>query len=259
MKTVSAVKDESGTARQRSGIQFPAYGLIDSVAVAEAVHNNAGGYASRDQLAAFLGYKSTENGAFVSRVSSAKMFGLISDENGQLRITPLAVRILMPESPEHARAALVDAFFAIPLFKAIYDEYYGKNLPEGLGFENALKTRFKVTPKRLYFARKAFFDSAYTAGFFETRGSKTQLIIPNFKKPPKPSPETPNKGRSEEPSGGDGTGDGEPPNQPKSRDSLQNEYIETLIGVLREKSKQGEIDNDLMERIERLLDMKSIA
>jgi len=258
METVSAVKNESN--RKRSGIQFPAYGLADSVAVAEAIHNKAGGYATRDQLAAFLDYKSTENGAFVSRVSSAKMFGLISDENGQLGITPRAVRILMPESPEETRAALVEAFFAVPLFKAIYDEYQGKSLPEGLGFGNALRTRFQVTPKRLYFARKTFFESAYTAGFFETRGSKTQLIIPNFKKLPKPSPETPNKVRLEDPSGGDGgPGDGEPPTQPKSRDTLQNEYIETLIGVLREKSKQGEMDKELMERIERLLDLQSIA
>jgi len=255
MDTVSSVKNESKrSSRQRSVIQFPYYGLADSVVVAQAIHNKAGGYATRDQLAAFLGYKSTANGAFLSRVSSAKLFGLIVEEDGQLRITPLAVRIIMPESPDQTRAALVEAFFSIPLYKAIYDEYSGRNLPEGLGLENALKNRFQVTPKRLYFARKTFFESAETAGFFETRGSKTQLIIPNFKAPlPKTKP-LEGKGITDD----SGSGNDEPPPPPaKSRDDLQNEYIATLIQMLRDKSKEGEKDKELMETIERLLNLKT--
>jgi len=57
-----------------------------------------------------------------------------------------------------------------------------------------------------------------------------------------------------------GGGGGEPPGQTppvKSRDDLQNEYIAALIEALREKNKQGQLDQELMERIERLLDLKS--
>jgi hypothetical protein len=48
-----------------------------------------------------------------------------------------------------------------------------------------------------------------------------------------------------------------PPPAVRSRDDLQNEYIAALIDLLREKSSRGEVDNDLMERIERLLDLKT--
>lgn len=240
--------------RQKSGISFPSYALADSVAVAETIHNKAGGYATRDQLAAFLGYKSTLNGAFISRVSSARIFGLIEGEADQLKLTPLAVKILMPDFPEQAKASLVEAFFTIPLFKAIYDEYHGKTLPEGLGFDNALRTKFQVVPKRLYFARKTFWESAETAGFFETKGSKTHLIIPTLKSQPK----VPDQRQQNEnlPKGGGG-GEQPPVNPARTKDDLQNEYIGTLIEVLREKSKQGEMDQDLMERIERLLQLKN--
>ena len=75
--------EESG--RQISGIAFPAYGLADSIAVANAIHNKGGGYATREQLAAFLDYKSTSNGAFLSRVGAAKLFGLLVEENKNIR------------------------------------------------------------------------------------------------------------------------------------------------------------------------------
>jgi hypothetical protein len=208
--TVGPIQDTHG--RGKSGILFPVYGLVDSVAVANIVHNKAGGYATREQLAAFLGYKSTENGSFWSRIAAAKMFGLIIEENGQLKLTRIAQHILMPESEDQQRAALVEAFFSVPLFKAIYKEYQGKDLPQGLGLQNAFRGRFKVVPKRVDLAIKNFFEAAENAKFFETRGSRTQLIIPVFKAPLKtPAIEPPPKGHQD---GSGGGGDGEEPPKP---------------------------------------------
>lgn len=242
--------------RLRSAIQFPAYNLTDSIAVAKAIHDKGGGYATREHLAAFLEYKSTNNGAFLSRLSSAKLFGLVAENTSQLRLTPLADRILMPESPDECRSALVEAFLTVPLFKAVYDEYKGKDLPQALGLHNALRNRFQIVPGRIEVATEALINSAETAGFFETRGSKTQLIIPVItKSPPKP---TELKDPKEEPLKSSGGGGELPPVNPvRTKDELQNEYIGTLIEVLREKSKEGQMDNDLMERIERLLNLKS--
>lgn len=257
MGTVESVKVDNQGGRGKSGILFPVYGLADSIAVAGIIHNKAGGYATREQLAAFLDYSSTENGAFWSRISSAKLYGLIREENGQLKLTQTAQNILMPESVDQQRAALIEAFFAVPLFKAIYDEYQGKGLPEGLGLQNALRNRFKVIPKRVDLAIRTFYEAAERANFFETKGSKTQLIIPVINKAqPKPPAE-----KNDEDGGaiGSGGGGGEPPIvQSKSQDELKNEYIGTLIGAFREKSKQGEIDKELMNAIERLLDIKAV-
>src|SRR5690348_11790060 len=118
MDTVSMATAHGGDSRGQSAIGFPAYALADSVAVADAVHNKGGGYATREQVAAFLGYKSTHNGAFMSRISAAKMFGLVIERQGQLSISEIAAMILMPESADKQRAALVTAFLSVPLFKA---------------------------------------------------------------------------------------------------------------------------------------------
>lgn len=49
-----------------------------------------------------------------------------------------------------------------------------------------------------------------------------------------------------------------PPRQPRSPGDLKNEYISTLIGLLRTRGAQaGEVDTGLMERIEKLLDESS--
>jgi hypothetical protein len=239
-----------------SGIAFPAYGLADSVAVANAIHNKGGGYATREQLAAFLEYASTTNGAYLSRVGAAKLFGLLLEEDKRHKLSPLAIRILMPESDEERRSALVDAFFTVPLFKSMYDEYSGKGLPEGLGLKNALRVKFKVVPGRIDVAYRAFFDSAETAGFFETRGgSKTQLIMPVLRPSPIKPPEQ--KNGEHEGGGGGGSANPPPPLVTRSKEDLWNDYIGTLIGALRDKSgKEGEMDKDLMERIERLLELK---
>ncbi len=265
---IQTVEDQlqKESSRQTSGIQFPAYGLEDSIAVAKAVHDKGGGYANREQLAAFLGYKSTTNGAFLSRIGAAKVFGLLSEENKTIRLSPLATKILMPESPEEKRSALIDAFFVAPLFKAIYDEYRGRDLPEGLGLKNALRMKFKVIPTRIDLAYRSLYESAETAGFFEAKGNKSQLVQPVVR----PSKSDGNHGVAEF-GGGDGGGRGGPagssegdgsskppipPAQTRSRDDLQNDYIGTLIEALREKGKAGDMDKELMERIERLLQLK---
>src|SRR5437867_3171887 len=130
MKEVDATA-ETGSKRQRAEMPAPAYNLADSVAVADAVHDKGGGAATADQLAAFLDYKGTNNGAFITRVAAAKHFKLIDGggRGGTYRITPLAERVLMPVYQESAQEALLDAFFNVPLFKAVFDEYKGKELP----------------------------------------------------------------------------------------------------------------------------------
>ncbi len=261
MEPVSSTENaQEKETRERSGTAFPYYDLMDSLAVAKALYDKGGGEASKEHLAAYLKYGSVENGAFKTRLSAAKLFGLVDTVGLTCRVTERGKKALMPESHEQYKAELVDSFFSVPLFKALYEEYKGKDLPEGLGLKNALRIKFQIVPKRIDLAYRVFFDSAEAAGFFETRGgSRTQLIVPLIKpasKPPNESPENGEKDRS----GGGGAGEKPPPHSVlKSREDLQNEYIATLIEVLKEKSKQGEVDDPLMERIERLLNLTSEA
>jgi hypothetical protein len=98
-------------------------------------------------------------------------------------------------------------------------------------------------------------SSADTAGFFEIRGSKTQLIMPMVpsgfpRQAPPDASEDSDLGAESSTGGGDGGGNGKPPRQPGD---LRAEYISALIGLLRDKGAKGEIDETLMERIEKLL------
>jgi len=252
--------------RLTSGTRFAAYGLGDSIALAKAIHEKGGGRASHDQLAAFLGYSSTNNGAFLDRMASAKTFGLVTGGRHELMITTRAQQILMPEYPEQVRGHLIEAFMEVPLFKAVYEEYHGKELPPEFGLKNALRTRFAITPSRINDAYRSLMESADMAGLFEVRGSRTQLIIPAMPAVAARRPPTDEEESAEETaaadnggsggSGGSGGGRRTPSSLPRSKEDLQNEYVGTLIGLLRDKGSQGEVDEQLMAKIEKLLDLQ---
>lgn len=239
--------------RKRSELRFPVYNLADSVATAKAIQDKGGGAATTDHLAAFLSYKSASNGAFINRVAAGKLFGLIEGPPTRIVITNRAQAILFPVSVAGPKQALIDAFLEVPLYAAIYREYSGKELPPEFGMKNALRTMFGVTPGRIDEAYRAFMASADTAGFFEVRGSKTQLIMPMVSAglPRAGSIETPPDQEEPERAGGSGGGSGG--NPPRLPGNIRDEYISALIGLLRDKGTKGEIDTDLMERIEKLL------
>jgi hypothetical protein len=240
----------------RSEVRFPVYDLGACVAVAKAIHEKGGGSATDDHLAAFLGYKSANNGAFINRLAASKLFGLIEGGPSRRTITQLAQKILMPIRDTDPRQGLVDAFMRVPLYSAVYEEYKGKELPPEFGLKNALRTQFGVTPKRIDRAYSALIDSAETAGFFDVRGSRTQLIMPAIT-PRTASNATDEDGEEadgDQPGGGAGGGGGrfDPP-PVKTKEELQNEYVGTLIALLREKGSEGDSGADLMARIEKLL------
>jgi hypothetical protein len=255
MTTEPASIAKPRAAPKHSALKFPVYALADSVLAAKAIHEKGGGAATNDHLAAFLGYRSSKNGAFVNRVASAKLFGLIEGPPTRLVITGRAQKILMPINVGDPKQALIDAFLSVPLYAAIYRENQGKELPPEFGMKNALRNVFGVVPGRIDEAYRAFMASADTAGFFEIRGSKTQLIMPMVTTGiPRPTPiQEPDAGETNEHESGNGGGGGNDGNPPRQSGDLRGEYISALIGLLRDKGAKGEVDEALMSRIEKLL------
>ncbi len=251
---------QSKTPRPRSEFRFPVYDLADCVVAAKAIHEKGGGAATSDHLAAYLGYKSAANGAYINRVAAAKLFGLIEGPPGRIVITPLAQKILMPIQATDQREALVAAFMRVPLYTAVYNEYHGKELPPEFGLKNALRTMFGVTPRRIDQAYRALINSAETAGFFEVRGSKTQLIMPSVLTtlPRRSLPEELDANGDERAGGGGGGDDGSrtPPVLPSAATpaQLKTEYVATLIRLLG-ASTSGEDRSELMSKIDKLLDL----
>lgn len=156
-------QDKSSGKRDQSTIQFPYVDLDGAIAVARALHNSGGVPISRDQLAGAMNLASG-SGNFVIRVAAARMFGLIEYSQGKFSLTDRGHEILEPGRDRKAKA---DAFLDVPLYRRVYDEFRGKQLPpRPLGLEQAF-VKFGVAPKQRDKARVAFDKSATSAGYFQ--------------------------------------------------------------------------------------------
>jgi len=185
----------------RSTIEFPYTDLDDAIQIVAGVHAVGGTGCDIDQLAAHL-KQSAKGGGFRLRLIGAKQFGLMNYARGEIVLTDLGKRI---NDQTQTRQARVDAFLAVPLYKAVYDKFRGVNLPPTAGLERKMQN-LGVTPKQKDKARQVFMRSAKSAGFFEL--SADRLVIPSGLNQTAPKLEdAPPKDRTEnKPSGGGGGG-----------------------------------------------------
>lgn len=197
---------EADEKRERSTIAF-AYGdLDDAIAVAQAIHTNAGTSATLSQLAAFLDTKIT-SGTFRARLSNAAAFGLTENARREVTLTDLGRRIADPTRQAMAR---VDAFLGVPLYQRIFEHHDGYTLPGPAPLERFMRDA-GVASKQTGKARQAFMRSARQAGFFAH--GEDRLVRPSF---PGGAPSTrpiehPSGNDSEKPKGGGGGGGDLPP------------------------------------------------
>jgi hypothetical protein len=161
--------------------RFPRYDLESSLEVARKTRDKGGGEASSDELASWLEYKSKNNGAYLSRVAAAKMYGFIDGSATLLRSTQRALDILEPDYPETRQRAKLAAFEAVPLFGAFLGEFEGKQLPPPQGMRNALVNKFGVKSTLAPLALARLLDSAEQAGLFKTAGGRTKMIRPTLR------------------------------------------------------------------------------
>lgn len=146
--------------RERSTIEFPYTDLDDALAIAKGVHS-LGGTCEWNTLAGHL--KATpDGGGFRSRMSAARMFGLIKWEKATVQLTDLGMRSCDPQQEKSAR---VESFLLVPLYSKVYEQFNGKTLPPVAGLESFMGN-LGVATKQKERARQAFQRSAKQAGFF---------------------------------------------------------------------------------------------
>jgi hypothetical protein len=183
MSTIKPVKDptadpQKGKPKPKSGSSCPYYDLDQSITVAKTIHEQGGGACSREQLAPLLKYSGTNNGGFLTRVSAAKMFGLIEEGNETIRITERAKSILSPVMPQDADRAKLDAFLGVGFFRDIYERFKGQALPQEVGLKNLFENTYQIVPGRVVPSLRVLMDSADTAGFFKTVGNRSRMVMP---------------------------------------------------------------------------------
>lgn len=157
--------------------RFTTFDLDSCIEVAKAVHDG-GGQLSAAGLAEKLGYKSHNNGSFNTRLANARLFGLLDGPSSAIRPSDRAMAILHPDYPATAEGARLEAFDAVPLYRAVLDEYHGKPLPDEAGLRNALAVRWGITAEKAPAVLARLIDSAEQAGLFRTAGNRSKMIRP---------------------------------------------------------------------------------
>ena len=170
-KVESITDKQAAQARVQSTIEFPYLDEENAVEIATGVHEVGGSGCDWDQLAAHL-KAAAQGGGFRLRMICAKQFGFVMYDKGKIALTSLGLRVV---DPQQQRAAKVEAFLQVPLYKAVYDKFRGGTLPPLAGLEREMQA-LGVAPKQADKARQAFQRSAKYAGFFEFGADR--LVIP---------------------------------------------------------------------------------
>jgi hypothetical protein len=209
----------TGRKRERTAIEFPYADLTRSADLTTAL-GVAGGkvWIDQTQLAVQLDM-SANGGTFRSRLSAARMFGFIETGGGKVRLSDLGIRLLDEST---SRAARIEAFLNVPLYRAMYDSYNGFALPPAAAIERQMIS-MGVPAKQAERARQAFASSAQVAGYIASNGRFSKpMVAPAEVKEEKPE-ETDGGG-----GGGGGAGGGGKDDPPKTTGDLPTLLLELL-------------------------------
>lgn len=184
------------TPKPRSEMQFPYFSLEKSIEVPKLIHDRAGGRCDRAQLAGLLGYSGVRNGGFTTRMSAAKMFGLIEESGDVITLTERAKKILSPVRPSDSEQGRLDAFMDVELFRKVFDDFDSHTLPAPDGLSNLFRTQYKIVPNQIPVALRNLMESAESAGLFKLAGTRSKMIRPIIRNdgsaaPPAPAPPPP--------------------------------------------------------------------
>lgn len=206
MPEESVTQQEStqpSTERGKSTIDFPYLDLDNSVEIVKAVHKVEGDRCEWNQLATSLGV-APEGGGFRQRMLTAKTFGLLTYEKGQVMLTDCGIRMT---DPAHEKRARFESFMFVPLFKQLFDRLNGQTMPPIAAVERAIEN-MGVAPKQKDKARQVFQRSAKQAGLFELSTDRLSIPPGLNQSQPKPPREEEIKNNRNGGSGDGGSGSG---------------------------------------------------
>ena len=106
--------------------EYPELKVSDALKLIRVFKEKAGGVAKNlDVLAAAWGHKTARSGTFQFKLSSLRKYGLI-EGRGEVKLSSLAQRILLPKNEKERDEAIKEMIFNIPLWREIYNRLGGK-------------------------------------------------------------------------------------------------------------------------------------
>ena len=165
----------------RSLYRSVTYGLEASLALAQTVALS-GGSTDAETLASALSYSGVRNGAFLSRLANARLFGLVAGRSGQVVLTERGRRCLSADPTVH-RAALAEACWAVPLFRRVLQDASGTGLGDVDELARVLESRFGEDSSKSRSTARVLLESAGRAGLLRAGEVDLSLVrgpITNF-------------------------------------------------------------------------------
>ena len=165
----------------RSLYRSVTYGLEASLVLARTVAHE-GGRTDADTLASALSYSGVRNGAFLSRLANARLFGLVTGRSGQVVLTERGRRCLSSDPAVH-RVALAEACWAVPLFRRVLEDASGTGLADVDQLAGVLETRFGEDSSKSRTTARVLLESAGRAGLLPAGKVELSLVrdpITNF-------------------------------------------------------------------------------
>lgn len=164
----------------RSRFRSVTYDLESCLALARQVAAE-GGSVDAPTLAVALGYSGDRNGAFLTRLANARLFGLVAGRSGQVSLTERGAAATGGAPAERQRARQ-DAIRAVPLFAALLEARRGQPLGQPEELAAVLVGEFGEQPSKARTVAAKFARSVGQAGML--RGDpvhrRHELGLTNF-------------------------------------------------------------------------------
>jgi len=171
-RTPARLPRETKTARAK----YPRHSVERALRIPKAIlEQNAGKACTPQQAAAFLGVGS--KGPFAVEIGSATKYGFLErPEEGKIRPTDLARKILRPKSPEDEVKGYREAVLQAPEVADVYKHYRGENLPDDTFFRNTLIDSFKIPQGDVADFTQVFVESLEKARLLARHGDKVRVL-----------------------------------------------------------------------------------
>lgn len=157
--------------------KFPRHSVAKALRIPQVLfEQNAGKACTRQEAARFLGL-SGPAGPFSVEIGSGMKYGLLEQpEPGQIQPTPLAKKILRPQSPTDTIEGYRQAILNAPDISEVYQHYRGENLPDDQFLKNTVVETYKVPPEVYSEFKQVLLESLETAELLSKHGDKIRLI-----------------------------------------------------------------------------------
>ena len=169
-------KASTKSAERAKPAKYPRHAVERALRIPKAIYDQNAGKPTSLVDAAKFSTGGKVNGPFRVEVSSAKKYGFLRSEDGNIVPEERARKAIAPQSENDRVSAMREAVLAAPDLADVYNHYRGENLPDEHFFQNALTDRFGIPLDKVAEFCEIFFESMRSAELIDESGDRSTLL-----------------------------------------------------------------------------------